>query len=161
MPFHGGFGLLNLYGIAKPVYRAFELMKKLGTKHWPVQGKHETVSVWVGENDGASTQALLVNVAMPRHAIATEAVEFKLASYGGRRARAVMMYRIDGAHANPLSAWESMGQPQYLKPSEVKALNTASLVVAETFPFQHDGEGLQINLLLEPQSVALLRIEWA
>ena len=31
-PFHGGFGLLTLHGIAKPVYRAFQLLKELGTE---------------------------------------------------------------------------------------------------------------------------------
>ena len=30
-PFHGGFGLLNIYGIPKPAYRAFELLHKLGS----------------------------------------------------------------------------------------------------------------------------------
>ena len=30
MPFHGGFGLLNLHGIPKPTYRAFELLHQLG-----------------------------------------------------------------------------------------------------------------------------------
>jgi xylan 1,4-beta-xylosidase len=32
MPFHGGFGLLNLHGIPKPTYRAFELLHGLGTE---------------------------------------------------------------------------------------------------------------------------------
>ena len=32
VPFHGGFGLLNLHGIAKPTYRAFELLHKLGNR---------------------------------------------------------------------------------------------------------------------------------
>ena len=32
VPFHGGFGLLTLHGIAKPTYRAFELLHKLGTR---------------------------------------------------------------------------------------------------------------------------------
>jgi xylan 1,4-beta-xylosidase len=28
VPFHGGFGLLNLHGIAKPAYRAFQLLHR-------------------------------------------------------------------------------------------------------------------------------------
>ena len=30
VPFQGGFGLLNLHGIAKPIYRVFELLHGLG-----------------------------------------------------------------------------------------------------------------------------------
>ncbi|MES2363280.1 MAG: beta-xylosidase [Pseudomonadota bacterium] len=47
-PYHGGFGLMNLYGVPKPVYRGFELMKRLGRRHWPVEGEHSTVACWAG-----------------------------------------------------------------------------------------------------------------
>ena len=46
-PFQGGFGLLNLHGIAKPSYRAFELLHRLGTEQCLVDGLHETVDAWV------------------------------------------------------------------------------------------------------------------
>ncbi len=35
-PFHGGFGLLNLHGIPKPTYRAFELLHNIGTEQFLV-----------------------------------------------------------------------------------------------------------------------------
>lgn len=34
VPFHGGFGLLNLHGIPKPTYRAYELFHRLGPTCW-------------------------------------------------------------------------------------------------------------------------------
>jgi xylan 1,4-beta-xylosidase len=160
MPYHGGFGLLNLYGIPKPVYRGFELMKQLGTQHWPVQGSHDTVSVWVGAHEAATIQALIVNVAMPRHAIGAESVELRLPLVGRRKVRAVTLYRIDAEHANPLAAWESIGKPEYLKPDQVETLQAASRVLPETWPFQDDGDELRIDLVIAAQSVALVRIEW-
>ena len=39
IPFQGGFGLLNIHGIAKPAYRAFQLLHELGTEMLPVEGK--------------------------------------------------------------------------------------------------------------------------
>ena len=57
VPFHGGFGLLNLHGIAKPTYRAFELLHKLGNERLLVDGLHETVNAWV-TRDKASRQNL-------------------------------------------------------------------------------------------------------
>ena len=46
-PFHGGFGLLNIYGIPKPAYRAYEILHKLGTDILKVEGEHATIDVWI------------------------------------------------------------------------------------------------------------------
>jgi xylan 1,4-beta-xylosidase len=77
VPFHGGFGLLNLQGIAKRTYRAFELLHKLGNERLLVDGLHETVNAWV-TRDHASVRALLVNHALPRHSIAPARVRVHL-----------------------------------------------------------------------------------
>ena len=54
VPFHGGFGLLNLHGIPKPTYRAYELLHQLGTEQLLVDGIHETVNAWaVRKEDSA------------------------------------------------------------------------------------------------------------
>ncbi|MGH2542642.1 MAG: GH39 family glycosyl hydrolase, partial [Ardenticatenaceae bacterium] len=78
VPFHGGFGLLNIHGIPKPVYRAFELLHHLGTERLPVEGAHETVETWVVRK-GQSATILLINHALPRHGIQRETVRLKLA----------------------------------------------------------------------------------
>src|SRR6201999_4348536 len=66
--FQGGFGLLTLQGVAKPAYRAFELLHRLGVEELPVDGVHETVDVWVIRGSG-SVKVLLTNHALPRHPI--------------------------------------------------------------------------------------------
>jgi xylan 1,4-beta-xylosidase len=43
VPFHGGFGLLNLREIAKPAYRAFQLLHRLGFESLEVAETHATV----------------------------------------------------------------------------------------------------------------------
>ena len=30
VPYHGGFGMMNLYGVPKPIYRAFQMVRSLG-----------------------------------------------------------------------------------------------------------------------------------
>ncbi len=47
VPFHGGFGLMNIHGIAKPSWRAFELLHGLGTELMDLQGTHETMDACV------------------------------------------------------------------------------------------------------------------
>ena len=81
-PFHGGFGLLNLYGVAKPSYRAFELLHALGTDligAW--SDRHPTVDAWAVRQPDRIAR-LLTNHALPRHPIETECVRVRL----GRRA---------------------------------------------------------------------------
>ena len=70
LPFHGGFGLLNLHGIPKPVYRAFQLLHHLGADRLDVQGAHETVDAWVIRKERSAT-VLITNHAQPRRPIAT------------------------------------------------------------------------------------------
>ena len=60
IPFHGGFGLLTLHGIPKPAYRAFELLRQLGSDHYLVDGLHETVDCFVVRDDLTVT-VLLTN----------------------------------------------------------------------------------------------------
>src|SRR6185503_19811335 len=96
VPFHGGFGLLTLQGIAKPTYRAFELLHKLGNERLLVDGLHETVNAWV-TRDNASVRALLVNHALPRHSIATARVRVQFAN--AQEPSVAWVERIDETHA--------------------------------------------------------------
>src|SRR5437660_4550765 len=77
VPFHGGFGLLNLHGIAKPSYRAFELLHRLGAELLPVEGRHDTVDAWAARGQNSAT-ILLTNHAVPRRTIRTEQVRIAL-----------------------------------------------------------------------------------
>jgi len=54
-PFHGGFGLLNLQGIKKPAYFAYQFMNKLG----PTELNNEDAASWVCRNDHGGAQVLL------------------------------------------------------------------------------------------------------
>ncbi|MGI8966125.1 MAG: GH39 family glycosyl hydrolase [Limisphaerales bacterium] len=111
IPFHGGFGLLNLHGIPKPVYRAFELMHRLGSELFVVEGAHETVVVWVVRKQDTVT-VLMINQAQPRHSIQTELVDIRLTH--AAEPRAACVERIDEDHANPRRAWVELGKPEHL-----------------------------------------------
>lgn len=157
VPFHGGFGLLNLYGIPKPVYRAFELLHRLGSKLLPVKGEHETASVWVVRRDNEEIQILLTNHAMPRHDIKTEAVKIKLSR--AARPRAVFIERIDDEHANPERLWREMGAPEYLGAAQVHALEAASCLMKEPHPFKYERRTIELQASLPPHSVSLITVE--
>jgi xylan 1,4-beta-xylosidase len=156
VPFHGGFGLLNLHGIAKPTYRAFELLHRLGEQRLPVEGSHETVDVWAVRR-GDALMLLLTNHALPRQPIETQRVRIELAD--APPPRAITLERIDDGHANAKAAWLTMGHPEYLDEAQVEMLRQASQLVAETFPGAYEGETLRLDVELPPQAVAALTIE--
>jgi xylan 1,4-beta-xylosidase len=154
VPFHGGFGLLNIHGIAKPAYRAFQLLHDLGTESMPVTGQHDTVDAWLVRGETASTLTL-TNFALPRHPIETETVHFTLRS-AGPKVRATIR-RIDLDHANAKRSWQQMGEPGYLSADLVAELNAASCLRNEVQPVAFKDGVLALDVTMPPQSVAAIQ----
>jgi xylan 1,4-beta-xylosidase len=158
IPFHGGFGLLNLYGVPKPVYRAFQLLHALGTEQFPVVGTHETVDTWVVRK-GSSITVFLTNHAQPRHAIVNQVVEVRLADAAAPLAASIE--RVDEDHANPRRWWREMGEPEYLSRSQVEQLEAASRLVKEPLGFSYENRTVRFEVDLPPHAVAAVTLEFA
>jgi xylan 1,4-beta-xylosidase len=148
--------LLTLHGVPKPVYRAFELLHRLGDEQLPVEGRHATVDAWVVRGPDGVT-VILSNHTLPRQPIQEERVHIELSA--APAPRAVTLERIDEDHANPKNAWQAMGEPEYLNPREVERLEEASRLVAEPWPWAYEGRTLRLNLTLPPHAVAALSVE--
>ena len=161
-PYHGGFGMMNLYGVPKPIYRAFQMLRTLGDRQADVLGEKANVMAWVGLDADAlaTTNAVLINHAAPRHPIAPEPVTLRLAHAPNVTPRRVTVARVDAHHANPEAAWKLMGAPEYPSPAQVEQLMAASLLNAEPIAFALSPSGVDIDLVLAPQSVNHLCIEW-
>ncbi len=157
VPFHGGFGLLNLHGIAKPTYHAFALLHRLGTERLLVDGLHHSVDAWVVRGKEAVT-VLLTNHALPRHPIEKQQVQVRLT--GAHRPRAACVERIDEEHANAKRLWREMGEPKYLSAKEVEQLQAASRTVKEPQPWKSEGQMLYLDVELPPQAVAAITVEF-
>ncbi len=158
VPFHGGFGLLNLHGIAKPAYRAFQLLHGLGTELLEVHGTHATLDAWLIRKEKTAT-VIMTNLAMPRHPIQTELVNLRLS--GAPAPRTAWIERIDENHANPSQLWQTMGEPEYLSPLQVEQLEAASTLRKEAQSWTQETGGIVLAVALPPQSVAAITIEFA
>jgi xylan 1,4-beta-xylosidase len=158
IPFQGGFGLLTVYGIAKPIYRAFQLLHSLGNEIADVQGEHPTIDVWVVCEGEKAATIIMTNLAMPRHAIQSEYVSVRLA--GTRAPKTAWIQRIDNEHANPRALWHSMGKPEYLSALQVEQLSQASTLQKEPQPWNREQQDLVFEVSLPPQSVAAITIEF-
>jgi xylan 1,4-beta-xylosidase len=155
VPFHGGFGLLNIHGIPKPTYHAFALLHRVGTELLQVEGGHETVDAWVIRGPGNVT-ALFTNHALPRHPIGPVRVHLRLT--GLPPPYEVSLERIDEDHANPRRLWQMMGAPEYLSRREVEWLQESSRLIREPLPWVRLGDGIEFTVLLTPHAVAAVTV---
>jgi xylan 1,4-beta-xylosidase len=158
VPFHGGFGLLNLHGIPKPIYRAFQLLHGLGTEQSLVDGLHETVDCSVIRKESSLT-VLLTNHTTPGHSIETEHVEIRLSN--ALEPVTAHIKRIDDEHVNPKRLWEDMGQPEYLVHKDIEQLEEAARLVQEKQPISYEDGVLSLETDLPPHAVASITIEFA
>ena len=156
LPFHGGFGLMTIYGIPKPAYRAFLLLSNLGEHIIKVDGSHETVDVWVTKKAGV-IKVLITNWALPRHNIATEAISLNITNVGV--VLSSFIERIDDTHANSRAAWEDMAKPQSLTPAQVNALELVSELVKEPIQITNEHDAVTIAVVMPPQGTACITLE--
>jgi xylan 1,4-beta-xylosidase len=157
VPFHGGFGLLNLHGISKPAYRAFELLHDLGTEQYLVDGLHETVDCSIVQKDSSVT-ILLTNHTTPGHSIETEQLEIRLDN--APEPIAACIKRIDDEHANPKRLWVEMGQPEYLTRKQVEQLDDASQLRTDRQAFSYRDGAIVLKTTLPPHAVATITVEF-
>ena len=153
VPFHGGFGLLNLHGIAKPMYRAFELLHRLGHEQLQVQGAHATVDVWAVRNATGLT-LLASNHALPRHPVETQ--RLRIAITAASAPQSMVIERIDSDHANAKALWQAMGCPEYLDAFQRKQLNDASALRPKAQEWRYNNGSIHIELTLPPHGVAAI-----
>ena len=158
VPFHGGFGLLNLHGIAKPMYRAFELLHRLGNEQLQVQGEHPTTDVWVVRNATGLT-LLASNHALPRHPVETQRLHIALTA--APSPQSVMVERIDADHANAKVPWQAMGSPKYLDTFQRKRLADASVLRPQAQAWTYENRTIQIELSVPPHGVAAITVVFA
>ena len=156
-PFHGGFGLLNLHGIPKPAYRAFELLHLLGNESLLVDGLHETVDAWVvcGVN---GTTVLFTNHALPRHHIEKQRVRMQLCN--APEPASAHVKRIDEDHANARRLWREMGAPEYLSIAQLDKLQDASELRREPVDFRYTNGRIEFEVTLPANSVAAIEFEF-
>ena len=159
IPFHGGFGLLNLYGIPKPTYRAFELMHRLGTEVLEVDGSHTTVDAWVVRKSNGLT-ILLTNHALPRHPIKSEWVNIRLNDAPQFERVTAYLERIDVDHANPKAAWREMGEPKYVSNGQLEQLQAASQLKKEPVTLKLEDHSIELGINLSAHSVAAVSFDF-
>ncbi len=158
-PFHGSFGLLTIHNIAKPTYRAMQLLHALGDTRLAVTGSHATVDAWAVRKDARHVDLLTTNHTFPRQAIAAEAITWHVQST--RKVVRASVQRVDDEHANARQAWVDMGSPDYLDARQVAELDRASQLQPEALAINANGDGFDLQLNLPAHAIAAVQVELA
>lgn len=158
-PFHGSFGLQTIHGVAKPAYRAMQLLNGLGTERLAVNGSHPTVDAWAVRANANTVDLLLTNHAFPHHDIKSATVTFHVDSK--RKSNTAMVQRVDETHCNSRQAWLDMGSPDYIDAKQVAELDEASQLGAEPLAIQAHRGSFDITLNLPPHAIAAVRVDLA
>ena len=154
LPFHGGFGLLNLHGIPKPAYHAFRLLHLLGEERLPVtvaeEGEGGTVEC-LATLGREGLAAAVYNHQIPRAPIREETVRLRVR---GKPPRALaQIVRIDSEHGHPKAIWREMGSPAYLRPETVERLCAESALRPEYLRWEWtEGEAV-LEFVVPPHGV--------
>jgi len=163
-PFYDGFGLETIYNIAKPVYRAFQLLHGLGTHRLAVSTSDtttaEVLSTYEKMDSTYSLLHLLVsNYDYKDQPITNQSVTITLSNVPSQLGASADIRRIDDTHANALPVWKNAGSPTYPNASLIKQMDTASQLIVEQIPVTSLGGGqYSISLTLPPYGVADIAI---
>jgi len=161
-PFHEGFGMMNVQGVPKPVYRAFELLHRTGTDRVSVSSPstNTTTGVYVISNPQKAGEVMVViyNHDIPSAPIKTEHVCVTLHGMNLLGWEATLE-RIDDTHSNPAATWRQMNSPTYINLQQVNELMKASMLVQENIQVTPTGGNTYVfQLDVPPQGVAVVTL---
>jgi len=157
-PFHGGFGLLTLHGVPKPVYRAFQLLHQAGDRRLAVSANpHPTVDLLATRSDDR-IQVVVSNHNVPLAPIAEEPVTIVLAGLSGEAPLRTSLLKIDAGHANPKRRWQELGSPEYPDAATISELLRASKLRRAALPGRRVDDGIAFDLTVPPHGVAALEM---
>ena len=157
-PFHGGFGLVNIQGIPKPSYRAFQLLRNMGLQRLKTkwEGSPSTLEA-AATRTGSGINVLVCNHDVPRAAVRTETLSLKLPP-DPAFSRA-WIERIDEDHSNPCRVWKNLGSPEYPDDRTISEFVANSRLQKEVVPVRLAGGGQEVVVDIPAHGVAAITFE--
>lgn len=158
--FFGGYGLLNLQGLRKPAYHAFELLSRLGHERVVTNG-HGTDAMCNAIVTTAPDRVAHVLVYASDDADAPERKSIAVTVDLPTGSRPTRLYRIDSLENNVVARWRELGAPAYLSRAQAKELAADNALRASSTPvhFENTGAASHAHFTMEGPGVALLELE--
>jgi xylan 1,4-beta-xylosidase len=124
--FHGNYGLLNLQGLRKPPYHAFQLLSKLGNEriNTVVENGSDCHGAIVTRRDDRCAALVYSYEAASEYSVREQTVEVELPAGVNWNTQNLTLHGISGNENNILSHWQRMGAPDYLRREELRELQS-------------------------------------
>ncbi len=166
-PFSGKYGLVNIHGIPKAVYHAYHFLAQL----YPVELKdtsaqqHQDIMVTKSYNNDIrilawhhpKVEAEDMFGGDYKLARTTKALSIDLSGLKGRYR--IRILKVNESEGNALSAWQNMGEPQYLTDAQIEELfKKAKPKQEEDKICDIDGHFL-LEAILQPTEMRFISIE--
>lgn len=156
--FHGGFGIMTLNGIPKPVFYAMKMLAQVGDERIDLGADATTGEIGIGAfRSKDEIQVLLFRQKMKNLDFPKEKACIRIELE--KAPQTVTVQRIDEEHGNPLKMWEEQGCPADLNHREVQELIEKSIVKEETVEYQYENQMLLMEAELGVNDVYLIRIK--
>eukprot|EP01083_Nonionella_stella_P072022 193908_1 len=137
--FNGVYGMQTIRGIAKPAFRAMELLQTFGgNASYPTtlmtesEAQNNTVLVYTLRNNNAyNAQRFSIFISnFNSQALPIEAHHLHIYVNSNVKLNDIVMYRIDSDHTNPVQIWKDMSSPTYPTDAELQKINDTSRLIA-------------------------------
>lgn len=160
--FHGNYGMLNLQGLKKPSYFAFELLGKMGDTVVPHSGKNtdRTTNAFVSKNENGFQILLYAYDNDYKVGDPSSFKEVKLLLPKGLRNADIALYEVNKSKNNTIEDWKTKGSPAYLKYGEKEEWRKKNKIQASKhkFEIQMDDDQNWLHFELESPGIALIDI---
>lgn len=153
-----GWGLLNIYQIPKPVYRAFQLLHQTGSLEIPVttNATNTTVGVWSTNTNFRKVDIFIYNFDVPTSSVKDESISIQVTNLGVIPQFANITF-IDQQSANAPVAWISMGSPFYPTQQQIDQMMQASQLQWKNINFSRIAQNaIQFDLTIRKWGVAFI-----
>lgn len=155
--FHGGFGMLTLNGIPKPVFYGMKMLSQVGNERIDL-GK-EAVCGEIGIaafRSEEEVQILMFRQKMKNLDLPKEKACVQLEV--DREPQEVILQRIDEKHCNPLKIWEELGCPEDLNHKEIQEIIEKSAMMEERMEYQYQNQTVRIEAELGVNDVYFIKV---
>ncbi|MDX6767612.1 MAG: hypothetical protein SFU85_12575 [Candidatus Methylacidiphilales bacterium] len=154
--FHGNYGMLNLQGLRKPAYHAFQLLCRLGERRVAVEGEHldSLHQALATESKEGGAVLFYAYDASGSHPPCAESLKLRVRLPEGSAVQSVT--RLTEDENNILHTWRASGSPPYLKRELLEELRAANRLK----PFHgYDQIGSEMSFEFSAPGVALIEFQ--
>lgn len=162
VPFHDGYGLVNMQGLPKPSFRAMQLLHELGSMGLQLtQSPQAPVSV-SATFDGTNVLVLVTNFQLLAEHNGSRTVEVAVASsaLSAQHGKELVgtLRRVDDDHANAHTAWVDMGRPRSLSVLQRAELLNSSQIASEDVSIAGNTSHAWFTVQVPRQGIAAVQI---